>query len=326
MSAIECGGAGGALSNRIDCLTVSVDRMIPACTRGTTLSDSLSATPPPVKTGFRMPSRELDPSATVATYFGSELRRCRKAADLTQDELGEAVNYTGALISMVETAKRIPTRHFAESCDHVLATGGALARIWPLVNRASYPSWFRGFVELEATATTIRSFECQLIPGLLQTQDYARAVFRFRPERFTAAKTDELVAARANRQSVLTGPDAPTAWFILDEAIMHRPVGGNSVMRAQLAYLLEAAAAPNVFVQVVPFQAGEYPGLDGGLTILSFADGPDVGYIESHADSAMLIHSSDQTAMCSLGYDLIRAVALSPKLSADLISKAMEDL
>jgi transcriptional regulator with XRE-family HTH domain len=273
-----------------------------------------------------MQPRELDPSVSVPAYFGAELRRYRKAADLTQEELGEKVNYTGALISMIEAAKRTPTRQFAEVCDRVLATGGALARVWPLVNRASYPSWFRGFVELEATATTIRSFECQLIPGLLQTEDYARAVFRFRPERFTATQIDELVAARASRQNVLTSPAAPMAWFILDEAILHRPVGGAIVMRAQLAHLLAVADASNLFVQVVPFQAGEYPGLDGGLTILSFADGPDVGYIESHADSAMLIHSPDQAATCSLAYDLIRAVALSPKLSADLIGKAMENL
>src|SRR5215469_8916492 len=98
---------------------------------------------------------ELDPSSSVLAYFGSELRRFRVAAGLSQERLGEVVNYTGALVGLVETAKRTPSRDFAELCDQALETDGALSRLWPLVNRGSFPSWFRGFVELEATATSI---------------------------------------------------------------------------------------------------------------------------------------------------------------------------
>src|ERR1700749_1324030 len=123
-----------------------------------------------------MTALELDPSSSVLAYFGSELRRYRAAAGLSQGQLGEIVNYTGALIGMVETAKRTPSQEFAQLCDSALETGGALSRLWPLVKRDNFPKWFRGFVELEAAATSIDWFEPQNVPGLLQTEDYARAL------------------------------------------------------------------------------------------------------------------------------------------------------
>ena len=273
-----------------------------------------------------MQQRDLEPSASVPAYFGAELRRFRKAAGLTQDELGERINYTGALIGMIETTLRTPTLQFAEMCDRVLDADGMFARLWPLVNQPNRPSWYHSYVELEATATMIRAYQGQLVPGLLQTEEYARALFRINPDRFTAEMIDEMVAARLARQVLLAAPHGRMYWFVLDEAILHRPVGGHEVMRAQLAHLLDFADQPNVVIQVVPFDAGEYPGLDGSLTILSFADGPDVAYTESHTDAAMVIHWPDKVATCNLGYDLIKSVALSPKISAGLISKAMEQL
>ena len=150
-------------------------------------------------------ARELDPSASVLAYFGSELRRFRTAADMTQGQLGEAINYTGALVGLVETAKRTPAREFAELCDEVLNTDGALIRLWPLLNRAVYPSWFRGYVDLEATATRILSFDVQLVPGLLQTENYARAVLLAGRH----PNIDELVAARLDRQHILNQQHPP---------------------------------------------------------------------------------------------------------------------
>ena len=270
--------------------------------------------------------RELDASSSVAAYFGAELRRYRLAAELTQDRLGEVINYTGALVGLIETAKRTPTREFAERCDAALETGGALIRLWPLVRCATFPAFVRQFVELEATATQIRSFECQLVPGLLQTTDYARAVLSVRATRSTVEVLEDAVTARVSRQALLSASSGPLCWFVLDEAVLRRTIGSRSVMRAQLTRFLEVADLPSVFVQVVPFDSGEYPGLDGALTLLSFADGPDVGYIEGHGGSAVLIESPGPVAECNLAFDLIRATALSPKLSADRIKAAMEDL
>jgi transcriptional regulator with XRE-family HTH domain len=264
--------------------------------------------------------RELDPSSSVAAYFGSELRRFRTAADLSQDRLGEIVNYTGALVGMVETARRSPSRDFAERCDAALNTEGALIRIWPLVQRGNFPSWFRGFVELEATATAIHTFEVQAIPGLLQTAEYARTVFQAGRENVI----EELVTARLERQIILSYPTPPLLWVVIDEAVLCRRVGGNEVMNGQLKKLVEAAASQRIVVQVLPYDAGAHACMDGALTILSFAEGPDVVYLEGPG-SGQLINRPEEVAKCQLRYDLVRAAALSPTASVDMIRAAMEE-
>ncbi len=103
--------------------------------------------------------RDLDPSSSVVAFFGAELRRLRSAAGVSQKDLGQRVCYSGSLVGMVETARRAPTRDFAERCDEVLGTGGALARLWPLVSQEALPHWFRPFAEIEQHATSIRSWE-----------------------------------------------------------------------------------------------------------------------------------------------------------------------
>ena len=265
--------------------------------------------------------RELDPSASVLAYFGSELRRCRTAAELTQTQLGEAINYTGALVGMIETAKRTPTRDFAERCDAVLGADGALIRLWPLINRALYPAWFRGYVELEAMATRILSFDVQVVPGLLQTEGYARAVLLAGRH----PNIDELVAARLDRQRILAQQDSPLYWVVLDEGVLRRRVGGRDVMREQLKRLVELASSPRIVVQVLPYEAGAHAGVDGPLTILSFDESADSVYIEG-IGSGQLITRPEEVARCHLIYDLVRAAALSPEVSAGMIAATMEEL
>lgn len=122
-------------------------------------------------------SRDLDPAASVLAFFGAELRRLRADADLSQEQLAEQINYSPALVGVVETARRMPSRDFASRCDAALQTDGALARLWPLVTRDVLPTWFRPWVQdVESEATTLRSWEPLIIPGLLQTPDYARAL------------------------------------------------------------------------------------------------------------------------------------------------------
>src|ERR1700722_3041340 len=151
-----------------------------------------------------------------------------------------------ALVSLVEKGRRTPSLQFAEGCDRVLDTDGALTRLWPLVSRAYYPRWFRGFVELEATATAIRSLEPLLIPGLLQTPDYARAVLKTRMSRSAPDDLAPAVAARIARQHLLSHASPPLCWFILDEAVLRRPIGSREVMRAQFSALLDGAESPNI--------------------------------------------------------------------------------
>lgn len=264
---------------------------------------------------------ELDPSSSVLAYFGSELRRYRIAAELSQERLGEAINYTGALVGLVETAKRTPTREFAELCDAALETGGALARLWPLVNRGHFPSWFRGFVELEATATTIEWFEPQNVPGLLQTEDYARALI----QACWSESAEQQVSARMERQRVLDNPTSPLLWTILDEAVLRRPIGGQAVMRGQLKRLAELMETQRVVLQVLPYEAGAHACSDGAMIILGFNEGPDVVYIEGYG-SGQLVNLPNEVRRCRLRYDLARAAALSPEASVAKIEALMEGL
>lgn len=263
---------------------------------------------------------DLDPSSSVLAYFGSELRRYRIGAGLSQERLGEIIVYTGALVGMIETAKRTPTREFAERCDAALNTDGALARLWPLVNRGNFPSWFRGFVELEASATKIQSFEIMAVPGLLQIAGYARAMLQAgrHPD------VDVLVTARLDRQRILSRPTPPLLWVVLDEGVLRRRIGSASVMRDQLKRLVQIAASPRIVLQVLPYDAGAHAGLDGPLTILSFAKDQDVAYVEA-LGSGQLVTRPEDVDRCQLVFDLVRAAALSPEASAEVIAAMIEE-
>jgi transcriptional regulator with XRE-family HTH domain len=265
-----------------------------------------------------MQQRELEPSASVPAFFGAELRRARKLAGLTQEELGERINFTGALIGMIETTLRTPTLQFAEMCDRVLDTDGSLTRLWPLVHKI--PTWFRDYVELEATATTIQTYEVQTVPGLLQTIDYARAVL----SAGRAENVEERVAARMERQSILSRPTPPLLWAVLDEAVLRRPVGGSTVMRAQLKQLAELASSRRIVIQVLPYSAGEHACMDGAMSILSFQDGPDMVYLEGPGNGQMIDRQED-VEDCHLRYDLAKATALSPAASVAMIRTVMEE-
>jgi transcriptional regulator with XRE-family HTH domain len=258
--------------------------------------------------------RALDPSASIAALFGSELRRYRTAAGLTQEELGDALIYTGSLVGQIETARRTPSLDFAERCDEVLGTGGALAGLWPFVNReAMVPSWFRGFVEMEAAAARIQTYVVQMVPGLLQTEGYARTLF----EAYWSQDVDARVEARMERQKILRKSTPPLFWAIIDEAALRRPIGSKEVMAEQLKRLVEISSR-RIVVQVLPYSAGAHACMDGEMTILSYSDSPDIVYFEGPG-SAQLIEREDEVEQFRLRYDLVKTAALTPQASIELI-------
>lgn len=220
-------------------------------------------------------TRDLDPSASVLAYFGAELRRRRQAAGYSQEQLARAIIYSPSLVGAVETATRMPSRDFARRCDDVLDADETFDRLWPLVSRETYPTWFQQFAELEREATSLRTFMPLAIPGLLQTEDYARALFRAGRPWDTAAQVEELVDARIGRQAILVSDDPPMLRVVIDESALRRPIGsangGSAVMAGQLEILADAATRPRVVIQVVPLSTGEHVGLVGGFTIAGFA-------------------------------------------------------
>lgn len=264
--------------------------------------------------------RDLDPSASPLDYYGSELRRLREDAGLTQGELGGCVFCTGSLVGMIETARRVPTRDFSERVDAALGTGGVFSRLVGLVLRSQLPSWFQAYAEMEAKATYISTYQSQMVYGLLQTEAYARAVLATGlPDNL-----DELVAARLERHRILRRERPPMVWVVLDEAALHRPIGGPEVMRNQLAHLLSFREERWVRIQVLPFAAGEHASLIGSFNTLRFDDDPDLVYTEDLISGHMTANP-DTVREAALRYAHLQAAALSVEDSAALIIRVMEE-
>ncbi|MFF2061507.1 helix-turn-helix domain-containing protein [Streptomyces sp. NPDC058200] len=264
--------------------------------------------------------RELDPSASPLDYFGAELRRLREAANLNQKQLGAIIYCTGSLIGQIETARKLPTRPFAERVDAALGTQGTLSRLVSLVLRSQLPPWFQPYIEMEARATYISCFQAQLVLGLLQTDDYARAVLGT----MVRTKLDERVAARMERQRVLRRENPPLLWSVLSEAVLYQEIGGRKVMRDQLAHLLSCQDEEWVQIQVLPFSAGTHPGQMGSFTVFRFDDDPDIAYTEGYEAGYLTANPKDVKDR-SLRYDHLQAAALSVRDSAELIARLMEE-
>ncbi|MEV5873717.1 helix-turn-helix transcriptional regulator [Streptomyces sp. NPDC052101] len=264
--------------------------------------------------------RELDPAASPLDYFGYELRRKREAAGLTQKELGTVIFCTASLVCQIETTLKVPTREFAERVDAALLTDGFFSRLVGLVLRSQLPSWFQPFAEMEAAATYISTYQCQLVYGLLQTEAYAQAVLSVEH----TDKLDEMVAARMERQRILQRDEPPVVWVVLDEAVLYREIGGRAVMREQLAHLLKIFGKPWMELQVLPFSVGQHAGMMGSFTVLRFEGHPDLHYSESY-DSGHMTANPQVIKERSVGYARLQAEALSPRESAALITRVMEE-
>jgi transcriptional regulator with XRE-family HTH domain len=270
--------------------------------------------------------RELDPSAGPLQFFGAELRRARTAAGLSQDQLGQRLGYSGAQVGKVETGERAPAQDFADACDRAFPdAGGLFGRLYQLARRwdGGYPSWFAEWVDCERRATSLRSWQPLLVPGLLQTAEYAQAILAADPET-TEDKLGELVAARLERQAILDKPNPPALWVVLDEAVLHRLIGSRKVMYDQLLHLADTSCRSNITVQIVPAQIGAHAGLLGGFAIASFDSAPGTVYMES-PDQGQTTEVPSVVRRLSLTFDTLRADALPRGASRDLIGKVAEE-
>lgn len=271
--------------------------------------------------------REPDGEASPLTFFAAELRRLRDQAGLSQEQLAQQIAYSTGLVSMVERARRNPSLDFTERCDRALDANGVLIRIWPMLTYGALPPRFRPWVDIERQAHTLRGWDPLLVPGLLQTPDYARTILEAYPG-VTDERVQELLTARLERQKILARDNPPPLWTVLDEGVLHRGVGGPDVMRDQLAALLTASERRNVSIQVVPKGAyvtgGAIAGLEGGFFIASAEGSLDSVFVESAAVGHVTDHPRDVAAICRR-YEAVRSAALPARASADLIAKVMTE-
>jgi hypothetical protein len=203
--------------------------------------------------------------------------------------------------------------------EEVLGTNGYLSRVIDDLVSGTVPfEWMGKWLEIERQATALLTYEPLVFPGLLQTEAYARALLRFSKQ--SPVDMEEQVSARLARQSILTGEDPPAFVAVIDEAVLHRPIGGPEVMREQLLHVLDLAERTDIVIQVIPFDVGEYAGLAGAFVIASM-DGREFAYLDN-AMSGEVIESPDGVAAVKRTWESLRGDALSKKASLELIEKA----
>jgi transcriptional regulator with XRE-family HTH domain len=280
------------------------------------------------------------PSPTVRRKrLGIELRRLREQAGLTCEHVGERLECSGTRISRIETGRISvrpgDVREMLELYDVPDDEVGALVQLarearrkgwWQAYGRV-HPDWFEAYIGLESEAVRLRDFQPLVLPGLLQTEDYARAVLRAAPDAGSSEAIDRQVALRMGRQAILTQSAPPDLWAVLSESALRVEVGGTAVLRAQLRRLADVARRPNVALQVLPSRAAAHVTPVGPFTILDFAEAfdPTVVYLE-HLTGSLFLESGDEIWRYSVIFGHLRAEALGTAESADLIARLAADL
>jgi transcriptional regulator with XRE-family HTH domain len=247
------------------------------------------------------------------------------ATGLSQEQLGQRLGYSGAQVGKVEMGERAPVREFAQACDKTFPeVNGLFVRMFKLARRwdGGYPTWFVEWLDSERRATSLCWWEPLLIPGLLQTADYARAILAADPET-TEDQLEELVAARMERQAIFDRPDPPAFWALVDESVLHRMIGSHKIMYNQLLALADASCRKNITVQIVPGEIGAHAGLLGGFAIATSDNAGGTVYMES-PDQGLTIKVPSVVRRLSLVFDTLRADALPRGASRDLIGKVAE--
>jgi uncharacterized protein DUF5753 len=270
------------------------------------------------------PPRQLDPTHSARHLFAVQQRTQRQQHDMSLDRLADIVNYSKTQLHGVEMAERLPFPPLPGKLDVTFGTQGLFEGLWQAIQREQFPDRYRRFMELAGQATDIYEYAGHVVPGLLQTEAYARALCRAWTPEASESEIDERVVSRMSRQDRLTGDSSPVLWALLDEVVLRRPVGGSAVMHEQLAKLLPLVDTLNTTIQVLPFSHGEHALLGASLTLLTLPNRSTVAYLEG-IDDGNLIETPQAVRRRQRAYDRLRAYALAPRESEALIRAAMED-
>jgi hypothetical protein len=299
----------------------------------------MSAVQPSSELSARTSSGARAGATVLRMMLGAQLRRFRETADITPDRAGYEIRASRSKISRMEHGRvGFKDRDVADLLtlygitDEDVRAGmlslaqEANAQGWWAQYGDILPDWFEAYLGLEAAASLIRTFEIQFVHGLFQTEAYARAVTMLGLGAAPAEETDRRVSLRMERQALLTSPDPPRLWSVVDEAALRRPLGGHKVMRAQLNHLLEIAELPNVTLQVMPFRSGGHAGAGGSFTVLRFGepDLPDVVYIEQ-LTSALYLERRTHVDHYMEVMNHLSAEALTPAQTAGYIGEIIRE-
>jgi transcriptional regulator with XRE-family HTH domain len=280
------------------------------------------------------------PDATVLRMLlGNQLRRFREGAGITPDQAGYEIRASRSKISRMENGRvgfkdrdlRDLLTLYGVTDEKTQAEMLALARQantpgWWAKYGDVLPDWFEAYLRLEAVASVIRSFELQFVHGLFQTEEYARAVTVLGHKASAGDEIDRRVGLRMKRKDVLTRPEPPRVWSVMDEAVLRRPLGGRKVMRAQVEHLIEMAALAHITFQVMPFRRGGHAGAGGSFTVLRFGepDLPDVVYIEQLTSALYLERRADVDHYMEV-VNRLSAEALTPAGSTRFLKEIIRE-
>ncbi len=267
--------------------------------------------------------------------LGAELRRYRDAAGVTIDVVADRLGCSPSKVSRIETGHTSATpRDVKDMLDIYGVDGRVSDELVQIAREARQKGWWHPFsmvltgayVGLEAAARSVRAYEQQVVPGLLQTDKYAIAMIRAARLGDSEQEIEQRVRVRMARQALLIQDDPIELWVVLDEAVVSRPVGGDEVMREQLLRLAEMAELPNVTLQILPFAAGPHAGMDGTFSILDFPDAedPDVVFVEN-ATGGLFLEKVDELRKYNSIFEAIRSTALTPEESRNKIGMLAEE-
>ncbi|WP_435969679.1 helix-turn-helix domain-containing protein [Streptomyces sp. Qhu_M48] len=261
----------------------------------------------------------------VVAAFGQSLKTLRTRAGMERDEFGKRLGYSASTIASFEQGRRIPPPRAIDRSDEVLDAGGLL-KVWKdQLERAQYPAFFQGMAQLEKQAIELLAYDTMVIKGLLQTEEYMRALLAMRRPPLDDETIEQRVTARLARQDIFDRRPAPLLSFVMDESVLRHRYGGKGVLRGQLEHLLLIGQRRNVELQVMPTDCEDNAGVNGPFTVVTRKDGKKFLYVEAQNTSS-LATDPEQTVLAAARYGIIRSQALSPRESLELIEKLLGEL
>ncbi|WP_406725111.1 helix-turn-helix transcriptional regulator [Streptomyces sp. GD-15H] len=271
----------------------------------------------------RRPEDEAGRGVVVA--FGQTMKTLRVREGLEREEFGRRLGYSSSTIASFEQGRRIPSPRAIEQADEVLGAGGLLCLWKEQVERAQYPVFFQGMAGLEKEAIELVSYSMPVLNGLLQTEEYMRALLAMRRPPLDEETIEQRVAARLVRQDIFDRRPAPFLSFVLDESLLRRPYGGKTVQRGQLEHLLLVGQKRNVEIQVMPLDREDNAGVNGPFTVVTRKDGKKFVYAEARGIGSLQT-DPEQGVLAAALYGIIRSQALSPRESTEFIERLLGSL
>jgi len=268
---------------------------------------------------------EDEPGSSVVAAFGRQLKLLRVRAGLDRAAFGKLVGYAAESVASIEQGRRIPQPRFVDRADEVLDAGGVLKALKEVLARAQYPAFFRDMARLEAEAVELCAYDTHMVNGLLQTEDFTRAVLAMRRPLLDEETIELRVAARLARQEIFSRWPAPLLSFVMEESVLRRRIGGKAVLRGQLEQILLLGHKRNVEVQVMPLDREDNAGVDGPFTVTARKGGEQFVYTEVQGHSNLLT-DREGTQLAAARYGIIRSQALSPRETLEFIEKLLGEL